>query len=297
MATGFGTPPDAQGNGTSPEDVQRMNGMMFYNSGIIDGGKVTGRADMAYAVSAGAVVIDMGPGMAVIAPFAATTVPTPAAPATGQRTDTIYVKQNLPGVDNTSSVVVAVTSGSAPARSIILDQRVVRAGTTATSALSSNYDKRFARLIGSSLGVLSSSSDEDATAHHVDTTTKRGSQRFYVPTDRKVSLRLTTTMSRCGADGTPKQGNLRGVAEIRVFLDNQLIRTHHREYSGYAAYTDQFQTDETVLVGDHTAHYEVVIYWLEDGIHRPTEYWRVRSGGTTKYHGSHLTVVDEGVAQ
>lgn len=297
MPAGFGVAPDAQGNGTTPTDIQAINGAMFYNPGIIDGGRVTGRANMAYDVSAGAVVVDTGGGLAIIVPISATTVTTAAAPATGSRTDKIYVKQNMPGADGTSSAVVGVTSGTVPVNSVVLDQRVVKAGTTSTSATSSNYDRRYARLIGSSLGVLSSSSDDDTTAHHVDTVVKRGTQRFYVPTDRKVSLRLTTTMSRSRQDGMPQQGNLRAVAELRLFLDNQLIRTHHREYSGFAAYTDQFSTDETVLAGDHTAHYEVAIYWLEDGIYRPNEYWRVRSGGTTKYHGSHLTVIDEGLAE
>ena len=298
MPASWGIAPDANKNGTTPEDIQRIIAAQYLNDGIIDGCQVSGTATMQYTVKAGAVVITTGTDMAVLCPVPATTVPTVAAPPTGSRTDTIYVKQMFPTTDGSSQAVVAVTSGAAPSNSVVLDKRVVNAKTTATTSTTSTYDKRYARQIGSSLGILSSAGDTDnTTVHHVSTNVKKGVQRFVVPTDRKIGLRMTTTMSRCKADGVPQQGVLPVVCAIEIYLDNQLIRTFHRQYTGYAAETVQFETSETVGAGAHTAHYVITPEWQHPDVYVPNEYWRTRHGGTQKYHGSFLTVTDEGVSE
>ena len=133
--------------GTTTQDMQRIIAAEYRTAGIIDGCDITTGSTMAYTISAGAVVLDSGTDMAVKVPVAQQTIPTTPAPATGSRTDTIYVRQMFPTEANPdNSSFVGVTSGSAPSNSVVIDRRTVPAGATGTNATTSIQDRKSTRL-------------------------------------------------------------------------------------------------------------------------------------------------------
>lgn len=293
MPTGFGVPPDAAGNGTTPEDIQRITAATYENAGILTGCKVFTRSDWKYLVTAGAVVVDTGSDLAVEVPVDEVLLDAPAAPTTGTAVHTIYVVQDFPGSTGSSLRRVVVTTGEAPAGAIVLDRRTVSAGQTATTATTSTWDRRYAMLSGASLGMLSTARDTDTTPRQTGVFT-RASQRINVPTDRWLDIRLSSTISRANADGSQIQGNLKGSAMYRIYIDGALRKSFEREF-GRVWNTEQFTTTEYVSMGAHTIHYTVERQWTDPGIYLPNDYWAVRYGGPDLHHGDALTIFDRGV--
>lgn len=296
MPTGFGIAPDQNGNGTTPEDLQRIWGAMYLSDGVIHGCEVSGRSDMTYSVSAGAVVMTTGKDMKVLVPVQATTIPAPQAPATGTAQHRIYVRQQMPGVDGSSNVVVAATAGNVPAGALTLDAGPIAANATSTAAFRSNHDRLFARQVGASLGRLVTVSDSSA-ARHQGEAYRWGSGRFFVPTDRNIHLRLSSTPVRTSATGLALNGSLRAALRHEIYIDGNHLKSYVQEYSGVFAQTQQFITEEAVSYGDHTFHVITQRVYLQDGIYEPNDYWQVREGGPLKYHGTHLTISDIGVRE
>lgn len=295
MATGLGVPPDAQGNGTTPEDVQRIIAALYEQTdGILSGCKVLTRSDFKYHVTAGAVLQTVGADLNVWVPVYEQFVTPDPAPASGSRTDTIFAHQNLPGSGGSSLAYVGVAPSAAfpsvPAGAVILDRRTVPAGATATTATTSIHDKRYARLTGAGLGDLSYAADTDTAArNNKGTTYTRGSQRFVVPTDRHVRLELTTTVSVSNSNGTtPTSGEIGLIYSL--YIDGELKKTFERMANRWWE-SKQFTTVEQVSAGAHTAEWRV-----RGSDANPSGYWAVRQGGTLKYRGDTLYVADEGVA-
>ena len=108
MATGFGITHDAQGNGTTPEDIQAITAAEYPTPGVISGCDVTGTSAMQWHVNDGAVVIKLAPGRSVRVPVTAQNLTTEPAPNTGSRVEYIYVKQNLPASDGSNTAVVKI---------------------------------------------------------------------------------------------------------------------------------------------------------------------------------------------
>lgn len=114
-------------DGTTPEDIQRMFAGLISNvasSPMLYGGEVTGRVDLRYNYTAGAGVKSQGAG-GVLYTWPAGTTGYTTAPASGTATDTIYVD------DYTGPKLVR---GAAPAGAIVLGQRTIAAGQTATTS-------------------------------------------------------------------------------------------------------------------------------------------------------------------
>ena len=114
-------------DGTTPEDIQRMFAGLISNvasSPMLYGGEVTGRVDLRYNYAAGAGVKSQGAG-GVLYTWPAGTTGYTTAPASGTATDTIYVD------DYTGPKLVR---GAAPAGAIVLGQRTIAAGQTATTS-------------------------------------------------------------------------------------------------------------------------------------------------------------------
>lgn len=299
MATAWGVDRDANGNGTTPEDFQRIIASMFMNAGTVDGLDVKGTASMAYTVSAGSAIIDTGPDMAVWASSPAITVLTDPAPTTGSpRVDTIYIKQNFPGSQGDSFTSVGVAKGvAAPANSVVIGRFTVGLGITATTAAVQNKDRDYARPVGGSLGTLVKVVDSDPTLHRFDDPIKKGQGRFVVPTDRNLELHLTSTVLRTQANGTPQPGNLRAALRYHIYVDNTLVETRIREYQGHYAKSEEFTIHTSVLAGEHTVHYTVWRVWTETGINDDNDYWKIMHGGAEKYPGDVIIVKDVGVAK
>jgi hypothetical protein len=298
MATGLGVPHvvTPQGPvGTTPEDMQRIIAAEYSTAGIIDGCDVSGTATMEYRVSAGAVVLSTGTDMAIKIPVVATTLPAAAAPATGTRTDLIYVRQLFPteaSPDNTA--FVGVTSGALPANSVLLDQRVVPAGATATTATTSVANRKFARPVGGSLGRLHLAVDTGGTVFRPTSKVTRGAGRMYVPTDRDVELTMISTVAMCDADGrTPDQYWFSSVL-YKFYVDNQLVRSWERSISRLWD-SHQYSFIHAMSEGEHTVHYTVEGQWFPADANPIYKYWTVRHGGTDKFSGDDFRVYDRGV--
>lgn len=290
MATGFGVGNDANGNGTTPDDIQTITAAEYANPGILAGCEVTGTSAMSYSVKAGAVVISISAGRYVKAPVIPATIPTEPAPATGSRTDVVYVKQNFPATDGSNAVVVGV-GRTAPANSIEIARYTVNAGITATTQAVRIGNTRYARPIGSTLGYLGGAVDTDGTVHAGELLT-RGSVSFYLPTDRSVEFSLQSCVSTdtSAANNGPRVPG--GSVMYKVYVDGVLQRSFER---GYSTLWDvqHFEFGMPLNVGAHTASYTVERRWVEQGA---TGKWRVRHGGAEKSPGDIFQITDRGVA-
>lgn len=293
MPTGLGVPHDANGNGTTTDDLQRIIAAEYSNAGIIDGARVSGTATMSYSVSAGAVLMDTGTDMAVKVPVPATTVPTDPAPATGSRTDTLFVVQHWPGVDGDSLAFVARSPSTefptVPAGAIVLDARTVPAGATSTSGTTSIHNRKFARPVGGSLGRLHLFVDQDTTPR-LTTTVTRGAGSFYLPTDRDIEFNMTSTVAAVSSNG--QVADERGSVLYQFHVDGKVVRSWER---GYDRVWESKQLSFLLALeeGRHDVHYTVRRQWVETGA--TSGRWAVRYGGAEQYVGDAFRVYDRGV--
>lgn len=286
--TGFGVPNSTAG-GTTPVDLQRIIAAEYANAGIIDGCDVTGTTGWGYKVTGGAVIMDTGTDLAIKVPVEPQTVPCSPAPATGSRTDTIYVRQMFPVSGNPdNSCFVGVTSGVAPANSYILSKRIVRAGMTSTSTTTEEWNRKFARPVGGTLGRQHMHIEKNGTPRTTGTFT-RGAGSFYLPTDRDLEIRLNSCVSASDTAGHSVDGA--GSVLYQVYMDNVLQVTWERAYAR-AWENKVFSHIVAAGEGSHTIHYTVKhSTWTAQGAGR----WAVRYGGANKFSGDDFRVYDRGV--
>lgn len=190
MGYPLGLAPLADGTGTTPTDLQRIIGAQYVSAGLLPngGGTTTGTSSMAYSVSAGACFMwtSKAAGLGMLVPFEATTVQTDPAPATGSRTDTVYVDAN-------GAVRVAIGSASSPSSGVAIARWTVPAGITATTAASLSIDRDFAIPAGASLGRLAwYKHPTGGKGPATETTMHVG--RFFLPSDRVLRADLTATL-------------------------------------------------------------------------------------------------------
>lgn len=288
MATGFGIPNDDKGNGTTPDDIQAITAAEYPEAGIISGCEVTGTSTMAWKVSAGAAVVHLAAARAVRVPVPAQTITTAPAPPTGTRSEYIYVKQNTVATDGNINATVGV-GASVPANAVMLSQRNITAGMRATASAPEAGNPVYSRPVGGSLGVLHRHYHEDDQVRDRGSF-KRGAGTFYVPTDRNIDIRISSTV----ANGRPGQWESattadQGVVRYDVYLDDQLIFCREREFNNIFDTRDVSRV-WTVKPGLHKIHYVVSHIW-------GFQYWRVRGGTERRYAGDQLAVIDMGVAK
>mgnify|MGYP006934310809 FL=1 len=288
MATGFGITHDAQGNGTTPEDIQAITAAEYPTPGVISGCDVTGTSAMQWHVNDGAVVIKLAPGRSVRVPVTAQNLTTEPAPNTGSRVEYIYVKQNLPASDGSNTAVVKI-GPTVPANAVMLAKREIRAGQKSTSTSRELGNIVYAQPVGTSFGLLH---------HHYfegnQYTTRgefiRGKGSFYVPTDRNIDVRLTSTVSNCLPNGSEAKETDRGSVGYEIYIDGELKFFRERTYNNTKTTTDVTRV-LTVPAGSHEIWYKV--YNMEWGY----EGWKVCGGGPRKFAGDQIAVIDLGVAK
>ena len=195
MGWPLGKAPNGSGTGTSPADLQRIIGASYMGSGLLPngGGLVSGTAGMAYAVAAGTAMMwtDSAQKRGMLVPFEAATVSTDAAPATGSRTDTVYV-------DGEGAVRVAIGSASAPS-GVPIARFTVPAGITATTSASQRLDRDFAIPVGASLGMLTHWQDPGGGAVGPADTVRHQAQ-FYLPSDRVLRVDVSVVLRSVVSD-------------------------------------------------------------------------------------------------
>lgn len=185
------TAPDAQGNGATENDLRRIVGAQYMTQGILPNGglDVSGRSDMSYLVESGAAFMwtSQSERLGVLVPVESVTVPTEAAPASGSRTDSIYILQD--GIPR-------VTSGEVPATGVLLGQFIIGAGVTGTNAGQKTIDRDFAIATGASLGRIAHwTAPSQNVSIPLETDQPIYAEQFVVPTDRLVRVDMTITLT------------------------------------------------------------------------------------------------------
>ena len=182
--------------GTTPADMQRIIGAQYMNNGIIPNGglSVEGTSSMAYKVNAGVAFMwtSSAAKTGILIPVEETVVETIPAPATGSRQDVIYVD---------TLGVVHVAQASTHPTGIQIARFTVPAGITATSAAQQRIDRSFAVPTGGALGRMAHWTDPGGGAATMKESTKTV-ERFVLPSDRLVEIRVTTTMRSVAGAGS-----------------------------------------------------------------------------------------------
>lgn len=281
--------------GTTTQDMQRIIAAEYRTAGIIDGCDITTGSTMAYTISAGAVVLDTGHDMAVKVPVAQQTIPTTPAPATGTRTDTIYVRQNFPTEANPdNSSFVGVTSGAAPSNTVVIDRRTVPAGATGTSATTSVHNRKFALPIGGSLGRQHLAIDTGGTVFTPTSKVTRGAGTIYVPTDRDLEFNMISTVSMSDANGSTPDQYWNCSVLYKFYVDGELVKSWERMISRIWD-SQQFSFVYAMPEGQHSVHYTVEGRYFPEWTGAAYRFWTVREGGTNKFSGDQFRVYDRGV--
>ena len=289
MTTGFGMAPDRNGNGTTPDDLQAVIAAQYPEPGIISGCEVKGTAAMSYQITGGAVCIHLAPGRAVLVPVPAQQITTQPAPTNGARTEYIYVQQLTEPANGSVASNVAI-GATVPANAVMLSKREIRANVQATTATQEAGNIVFSRPVGGSLGVLFHHETTRDTPHNLGEF-RRGAGTFFVPTDRTVDIRLTSTVTTATSETnvTPVVAN--GSVFYDIYIDDKLVLRRERAFNNVWESKD-FSTIQTLQKGQHRVHYVV----------RHTTYghpwWVVRGeNGGFPFPGDVITVTDIGVAK
>lgn len=305
MAVGFGIDRDANGNGTTPEDIQKIIGSIWNMEGIIFGGAVdTVASEMAYQITPGSVLINMGDQRRIIAPFDRIKVPTDPNPGTSTRRDKVYVKQNLSSSDGSNLVEIKVTQGSLPARSILLADYEVPAGATTTAGAVDRANRVFARSVGGSYGQVAKSVDKDTRVRSTGVF-KMGQQQLFfgtqwhgvAPGDRDCTLHFVSNVSSGrGSDGVPVDEV--GTVLYTFYLNGTKLCRFERKFDAYR--TEQHFAYPFVIQKppNGQGHVHQIYYTLErkayDSKGKGT--YQVNYGGSEGYAGDCMWIVDQGMA-
>lgn len=218
----MGIAPDAQGNGLTDLEHRRIIWSQYRTFGIIQGAEVEGTAGMAYRVRPGAVAYETSASNreAIIMPVPSVpSVPTIAAPASGSRTDYVWVDQQGQ---------VFVTQSSSGSGRFLLSQRTVTAGTTATTSTTASRDRDFAVPLAGSLGVIDRWDDDGTHLSAIPTGKQRvKSGRFVLPSDRRMIFDVRHSATSIGHTNpivTPVNGTPTGAYLYTITIDNVVYK-------------------------------------------------------------------------
>lgn len=204
MTTGMGVDPTKNGSGvitsgTSSQDIRQIYGGLF-TPGVVSGCVITtSPSAMTYTVSAGVAMLQTAAGQIVPIPVPAQTITALSAPSSGARTDVIYAKQRFPAIDGDSEVIVSYGT-SAPTNSVVLRTYNQPAGASNTNAGTVSGSVNYSIPYGASLGNLYTY-QHTANGQLPDSLTRYGYGTFYLPTDRRVHLKVTSVLYAMGAVG------------------------------------------------------------------------------------------------
>ncbi|GAA1333951.1 hypothetical protein GCM10009592_28760 [Brachybacterium rhamnosum] len=276
MGYAFGKAPLADGTGTTPEDVQQVWWSIFRSDvpAIVRGGVVTGTSTMAYSVAPAVLVIPSGDSRRLLVPTDRVTVPTAAAPSSGTRTDIIYA-----GSDGAIKV-----GTSLPANNIMLDKRSVPAGVTATTATSSLLgDRRFAPLVGASMGRLISWEESIGHGYHFPAAqTTVMSKTITLEEDRLIDWRFFQTIAlEDGLDGEWAS------MKWDLLIDGAVQRSWEMKVENIAE-TKYFNMNSSLGAGTHTVTLRRTV---KRDINKALLYYKGASGN---WPGTNFSAVDIG---
>lgn len=269
--------------GTSPAEMQRIEGGNWYTSGIKPAGAapVKGTSRMAYLVPACSVVLKDASGLALAYAIEQQEVNTPPAPATGSRQDRIVMDRDG---------LVYVTHGAAPGGGITLGLFTVFAGTTSTLAAQQAVDRNFAVPAGGSLGPLHRFHDTKNGVKGNVTAMELAVKEFYLPADSWVRFDLTHCLSAIQEN---PQDQPSVAIRWRIYIDNEMQNETFTTRATRAVPQTNFRSFTVKLnEGTHKVHY---IQDQVEGINGPG--WMHHYGTNQGYPGHRFEVWHVGVAQ
>lgn len=216
----FGVAPDAQGTGLSPEGLQRVLDARYREPGIISGvGLTLSATDMSVALGGGAVAVRVASGRVTEVPISPMSVSIPAAPASGSRTDRIWVE----GLTGAVRVGAAVPAGCQEIGVI-----TVPAGATRGNQCSVGANRRFATTWGTIRGQIGAWIDPEPNDSYVigSTTTIC---TFDIPvqsTDRLVDIQVHQSNWTKGA-------NADGSTMYMVYVNGSLLHAIEIDFNQF----------------------------------------------------------------
>lgn len=262
--------------GTSPEDFQRWIWSLYRSDtpSLARGGVVSGTSTMAYNVAPAALIIPQGDSRRIVAITDRVTVPTAPAPSSGTRTDIIYA-----GSDGAVKV-----GTSLPANNVMLDRRTVPAGITATTATSSTLgDRRFAPLVGGSMGRLISWEESVGHGYHFPAAqTVVMNKTITLEEDRLIDWRFFQTIALDGGlDGEWAS------MKWDLLIDGSVQRSWEMKVENIAE-TKYFNMNSALTAGTHTVTLRRTV---KRDIKKALVYYKGASGN---WPGTNFTAIDIG---
>ena len=276
MGYAVGLAPNEAGVGATPEDFQRWLWSLYRSDtpSLARGGVVSGTSTMAYDVAPAALIIPRGDSRRIVAITDRVTVPTAPAPSSGSRTDIIYA-----GSDGAVKV-----GTSLPANNVMLDRRTVPAGITATTATSSTLgDRRFAPLVGGSMGRLISWVESVGHGYHFPAAqTVVMNKTITLEEDRLIDWRFFQTVALDGGlDGEWAS------MKWDLLIDGNVQRSWEMKVENIAE-TKYFNMNTSLTAGTHTITLRRAV---KRDIKKALVYYKGASGN---WPGTNFTAIDIG---
>lgn len=269
--------------GTTPADMQRILGAQYVSYGILPngGGTVKGTSTMAYVVEPGACFMwtNGTQRLGMLVPFDGVTVPTSPAPASGSRTDCVYV-------DGMGNVKVAAGATNPP-EGVTLARFTVPAGISSTASLAPSVDRDYAIQTGATRGRLHAFHDPaNGIVGNVNPMTL-GVGRFVLPSDRYVRFDLTHCIS--AQQSTTTAGGEATLIRWRIYIDDVMTGATFITRAEWDNPQTNFLSFSTQLkAGVHKVHYVQDRYKGAAFIHH--------KGGADGWIGNRFEVWDAGAA-
>lgn len=205
MSTSWGIDPlkDANGVvtiGTTSADLRQIQGGL-YSPGLISGGLVTRSASaLTYTISPGVAAFPIVTGETPQTVLGAipNRVLTTTAPASGTRLDMIIAEQRTVTTDGDPNIDVRIVT-ELPPRSVLLDAYIVSNTTANTNAAVRSADIKYSIPFGAPRGLpwYTQRSTFNGTFTATKSNVINGS--FYLPSDRVVDCKLSTSLNSSGA--------------------------------------------------------------------------------------------------
>lgn len=291
MTAGWGVEPTKTDgvvtSGTLSSDVRKVWGAL-YNPGIITGGVVTtSGTNMTYEITQGVAAIETSTGEIILTPFDGKAITAPAAPSSGTRTDRIYVKQYTPASGgNSYSDVLLDSTNATLTNSLVIGTYTVSAGDTSTNQAVVSADVDYSIPYGVSGAVLHYWRDTSNGAL-ITAGSSGGTGSFYLPTDRKILLSLTSCLSSNGSTAGWDNASFT-VARYAPYIDDIRQVTWLTPGLTSTKSTYQFEAYVNLSAGTHVAY---LGFDREAGPGYPVRHY----SGADKWPGTYFAIRDAGV--
>lgn len=315
--TGLGIVQDEEGKGLTAHHYRKILQNHWQSTGVIVGGRVTGRSDLRYQVAEGTAVVSRGgsDGCAEVYWPDTLTEPVPANTTSRGRVDAIYVRARDPengDADNHVRIGVATDVGDpgspkgVPTGATVINYMYMAAGAGSTSGGGTGDEDLMGRMErgvdyalphGASMGVITrvaENKDGAVSQYAGDVSVPYLVQTsFLCAIQRNVEMRFYA----CVSTGNTTDRSQRGIAAVNFYVDDQLYTTRKIAYDGWATTYEPTTIVNGLTPGWHTFGIKM---WKQDGADFRAHYGTSTNMGQrepNRYVGRVLVLVDMGAAR